>query len=88
MQHDSLIARIRAEYLEMPGLSLRSAQIERLCGIDRAICDIVLQTLVDQRFLRLTSDGKYARLTVGPLPRPQLAIALLRPRTAALKAAS
>ena len=88
MQHDTLLARIRAEYLEMPGLSLQSAQIQRLCGIERAICDIVLQTLVDQRFLRLTSDGKYARLTVGPLPRPQQAIALLKPRTSAWKTAS
>lgn len=88
MQHDSLVARIRAEYLEMPGLSLKAVQIQRLCGIERAICDIVLETLVDQRFLRLAADGKYARLTVGPLPAPRQAIALLRPRTSGLKAAS
>jgi DNA-binding IclR family transcriptional regulator len=88
MQHDALIARIRAEYLEMPGLSLKAAQIQRLCGIEHATCEMVLQTLVDQHFLRLKSDGQYARLTVGPLQRPQMAMALLRPTISPLKAAS
>ena len=29
-----IIQRIRAEYLEMPGLSLRPEQVQRLCGVD------------------------------------------------------
>ena len=61
-----LIERVRAEYLEMPGLSLTPAQLARLCGIDRKVCDqvdLVLQVLSDQKFLGLTPDGRYVRLT-------------------------
>jgi hypothetical protein len=59
------IERVRAEYLEMPGLRLTSAQVERLCGIEQTICNAVLDALVDARFLRLGTDGTYARLTDG-----------------------
>jgi hypothetical protein len=46
-----LIERVRAEYLEMPGLSPTSEQLERLCGIDCTICRLVLQALIDRKFL-------------------------------------
>jgi hypothetical protein len=67
-----LIERVRAEYLEMPGLSLTNEQLARLCGIDRTLCDAVLQALIARKFLRLTPDGRYARLTDGESiwPRP------------------
>jgi hypothetical protein len=58
-----LIDRVRAEYLEMPGLNLTAPQVGRLCGIDRTVCQVVLDRLVAQEFLRLKSDGRYARLT-------------------------
>jgi hypothetical protein len=57
--------RVRAEYLEMPGLRLKADQVARLCGIERMVCEIVLDTLLDTKFLCVKSDGHYARLTEG-----------------------
>jgi len=56
-----VLERIRAEYLEMPGLSLKAGQVQRLCGVERELCKNVLDALVDAKFLRLTSDGAYGR---------------------------
>ena len=33
-----MLERIRSEYLEMSGLRLTDAQVERLCGVDRTTC--------------------------------------------------
>src|SRR5438874_5424253 len=73
-----LIDRLRAEYLEMPGLSLTHAQIERLCGIERKMCQVVLDTLIARKFLRLTPDGRYTRLGDGDATRPRPAHADLK----------
>jgi hypothetical protein len=72
------IPRIRAEYLEMPGLRLKREQVQRLCGIERTICQAVLDALVAEHFLCLKSDGHYARMTEGWVFRPQSAKANLR----------
>jgi hypothetical protein len=61
----AMINRVRGEFLEMPGLSLKRDQVQRLCGIERTMCQRVLDTLVDARFLYAKSDGQYARLTDG-----------------------
>jgi hypothetical protein len=63
--------RLRAEYLEMPGLLLTPSQVERLCGIERTICRLVLDELVNEKFLCTKSDGRYARLTEGTDRRQQ-----------------
>jgi hypothetical protein len=55
------IERLRAEFLEMPGLRLNVAQTQRLCGIDEVLCRDVLDALVDVKFLRRHPDGTYAR---------------------------
>jgi hypothetical protein len=47
---ERLLERIRAEYLEMPGLCLTSEQVQRLCGVERTICQLVLDSLVDAKF--------------------------------------
>ena len=60
-----LLERTRAEYLEMPGLRLKAEQVQRLCGIERTMCQIVLDTLVETNFLCMKSDGAYARLMDG-----------------------
>jgi hypothetical protein len=65
MPHNTLVTRIRAEYLEMPGLRLTLEQAQRLCGIERALCRAVLDALVADRFLCVKSNGMYARLTDG-----------------------
>ena len=52
---------IRSEYLEMPGLALKPAQVQRLCGVDQAACKVVLDALVDAGFLTARGDGAYTR---------------------------
>ena len=71
-----VLDRVRAEYLEMPGLKLRIEQVQRLCGIEQTMCQLALDALVKANFLCLKSDGTYVRLTEGssPLPRPAKAV--------------
>lgn len=57
-----LVARIRGEFREMPGLKLTLAQAQRLWGMDRATCESVLDMLVRSRFLACTRDGSFVRL--------------------------
>lgn len=45
----------------MPGLTLKSEQVQRLCGIDHTACKVVLEALVDAGFLTLRDDGSYLR---------------------------
>jgi hypothetical protein len=74
MAQDPLLIRIRAEYLEMPGLRLTPAQAARLFGLDHDTCGRVLRDLVETSFLSARPDGSYARATDGadgPRPRPQ-----------------
>jgi hypothetical protein len=55
--------RIRAEYLEMPGMRLTPAQVQRLSGVDISVCRLVLDDLVRAKFLYTGPDGSYARGT-------------------------
>ena len=75
--HD-VIERVRAEYLEMPGLRLKGEQVQRLFGAERAMCQMVLDALVNGKFLCVKPDGHYARLTDGEMTRPKPAKADLR----------
>ena len=58
---EGLTRRVQAEYTEMPGLSVTLPQAQRLLGIDRETCVVVIRTLVDRRFLRRTPQGRYVR---------------------------
>lgn len=49
MPHNALLMRIRAEYMEMPGLRLTLEQAQRLCGIDRTLCKTALDALVEAK---------------------------------------
>ena len=60
---NALSERIRAEYLEMPGMILTTDQVSRLCGLERSACQTVLDALVDAQFLILKSNGTYVRRT-------------------------
>jgi hypothetical protein len=60
---EDVLTHLRAEYLEMPGLRLKAQQVQRLCGIEQAMCQHVLDSLVAEGFLCAKSDGHYARLT-------------------------
>ena len=83
MPHNTLLERIRAEYLEMPGLRLTLEQAQRLCGVERTTCKAVFDALVDAKFLCVKSDGAYARLTDGDVPRPAKADLGVEKRVAA-----
>ena len=67
---EDVFNRLRAEYTEMPGLRLKAEQVQRLCGIEETICQLMLDSLVDEKFLCTKSDGRYARLTDGHHPHP------------------
>ena len=56
---------IRAEYLEIPGLSLTMQQVQRLWGLDLVTSEAVLAALVEVKFLRRTGHGGYVRADVG-----------------------
>lgn len=58
---EHLIHRVRAEFLEMPGLRLTVPQARRFWGLEEELCDAILSTLVEARFLRHTRDGAFAR---------------------------
>ena len=63
-QPDAFIAalfRVRAEFLEMPGLTVTLAQAARLCALDATLCGAVLSALVDARFLVQTRHAAFAR---------------------------
>ena len=61
------VERIRAAYLEMPGLRLTVEQVRRLCGVERTMCTVVLDSLVEAKFLSVKSDGAYTRLSDGEI---------------------
>src|SRR4029453_17069870 len=63
--------RPRAEFMEMPGLRLTSEQVQRLCGVERRVCQMVLDALVDAKFLCRKPDRAYARLTDGAVAHPR-----------------
>jgi len=60
----TLHARIRAEYLEMPGMRLTLAQAARLFNLERAHCARVLDALVTDGSLR-TNGREFLGSNVG-----------------------
>ena len=56
---EALIRRVRAEYLEMPGLCLSVQQACRLWQIEATHCTRILDGLVAERFLRRTATGAF-----------------------------
>jgi hypothetical protein len=64
-----LLARIRAEYREMPGLCLTPAQAARLWGLTPGACAEVLQALVADGTLTCTRDVRYVAAVTEPRRR-------------------
>ena len=58
---EQLLARIRAEFLEMPGLRLTLAQARRLWHVEEAACAAALDELVRAKFLTHHANGAYIR---------------------------
>ena len=78
-----LLQRIKSEYIEMPGLTLRPEQVQRLCGVDGASCETVLEALVESGFLSKRSDGAYGRYRNPDISRARPAKATLEPASGA-----
>ena len=66
---DRLVARVRGEYEEMPGLRLNLAQACRLWQLDGTTCLALLEQLVVEHFLHRTHDGSYVGFP-GARPKP------------------
>jgi hypothetical protein len=81
MRIDDVLQRIQGEYVEMPGLRLTAAQAQRLWGLERDVCDVLLGALVDAKFLEQTRDGAFVRLE-GARPMRLTAPVRHPPRTA------
>ncbi len=60
-----VLTRIRAEYLEMPGLSLTLRQGERLWGLERRELEPLLGRLVQCGFLALLGDRYVLRTCIA-----------------------
>ena len=56
-----VLQRVRAEFLEMPGLRLTRAQARQLWALDEAVCDAILTALVDARFLVHSGNVSFMR---------------------------
>ncbi len=56
---DSLVARVRGEYCEMPGLRLTVSQACRLWHVDVSTSEMLFEQLVREGFLCKTEKSAY-----------------------------
>ena len=63
--HEGVIPRVRAEFLEMPGLCLTIEQAERLWDLEPRTCEALLKSLIDSRFLCRTHRGLFVLCRPG-----------------------
>ncbi len=75
MGDDLLLRRVRAEFIEMPGLRLTRQQAGRLWALDEATCGRLLAALSENGFLMCAPDGRYSRRTDGAEPPARLEMA-------------
>ena len=61
MNVDAVATRVRAEFVEMPGLTLTVRQASRLFGLEHEICREVVDRLVGAEFLRWVGVGVISR---------------------------
>jgi len=80
---DLLLARIRGEYSEMPGLRLTFEQACRLWQVDAATCRSVLEHLVAERFLHRTHDGAFCAFALTRAVPVKATLASSGPATSA-----
>lgn len=63
---EAAVRRVRAEFLEMPGLKLTLPQAQRLWGTDRSTCETLIDELTESGFLARTRDGAIILRTPPP----------------------
>ncbi len=61
MNEEMISRRVRAEFEEMPGLTLTVAQASRLFGLDQVSCRSIVDQLVGVSYLRWTRLGAITR---------------------------
>jgi hypothetical protein len=61
MEVHAVANRVRNEFIEMPGLRLTVRQASRLWGLDKSVCENVIDVLVRAEFLRWTVAGMVTR---------------------------
>lgn len=61
LPYQQALARIRADFHEMPGMQLTAGQVARLSGVDSTICQSALEDLGRAGFLRISANGTYGR---------------------------
>jgi len=57
----TVVERVRAEFVESPGLSLTPSQAQRLFGLDAARGASILSGLCDAGFLVRDKEGRFRR---------------------------
>jgi hypothetical protein len=62
MNVDVMAERVRAEFEEMPGMTLTVPQASRLFGLEYEICRTIVERLVGAAYLRQTRNGAFARV--------------------------
>jgi hypothetical protein len=65
----ALLERVRAEFLEAPGMRLSEAQVTRLFHLDALTTISILTALCDVGFLVKDASGRYARVLERSTPR-------------------
>jgi hypothetical protein len=77
MSFAAVVDRVRAEFVEMPGLELTLAQAVRLWTLGADDCRFVIDALVDVGFLQWTPRRTIVRtgrdLEIGPARQPHTA---------------
>ncbi|MEZ5293322.1 MAG: hypothetical protein R2745_19725 [Vicinamibacterales bacterium] len=58
---DAVVAAVRQEYDEMPGLALTVEQAQRLWALEPRMCGVVLARLVESGYLRQTDGGRFTK---------------------------
>jgi hypothetical protein len=69
MNNNTLLERIRAEYVEMQDMQLTLSQAQRLFGLECTLCETVLDALVHEGCLCVKPNGTYGRLADGEILR-------------------
>lgn len=61
MNVDTVTARVRAEFDEMPGMTLTVPQASRLFGLEEDICRTIVERLIRAAYLRRMENGAVTR---------------------------
>lgn len=62
---DAIVATVRREYHELPGLILTVEQARRLWALEPPVCRAVLRRLVEAGELTETDTGRFTRPTAA-----------------------